>query len=123
MGYHAAMDSSLYFGGAIVLGAFLWFFCAYLCYVTAGQKHRRPVTWLILGIIFGPIAFAVLYMMPKGNLAPAHNASTSAAQGSTGQGTTAAATSAHEHGSEHDAEHAGTKTQADLYEVPHKHKH
>ncbi len=108
------MDSSLYFGGALVLGAFLWFFCAYLCYITAGKKHRRPVTWLILGIFFGPIAFAALYLMPKGNLAPAGATSASAGRGSTGD-----AAPTHESG----AQHGGTKTQADLYEVPNKHKH
>ncbi len=112
------MDSTLYFGGAIALGAFLWFFCAYLCYITAPKKHRRPVTWLILGIVFGPFAFAALYLMPKGNLAPTHAASGSATHGSSGTGAGGGAPD-HESG----AQHGGTKTQADLYEVPNKHKH
>jgi hypothetical protein len=112
------MDSTLYFGGAIVLGAFLWFFCAYLCYITAGKKHRRPVTWLILGIVFGPFAFAALYLMPKGGLAPAPASSGSASHGSSAAGGSGGGAPANESG----AQHGGTKTQADLYEVPHKHK-
>ena len=113
------MDSTLYFGGAIALGAFLWFFCAYLCYITAPKKHRRPITWLILGIVFGPFAYAALYLMPKGHLAPAHAASGSAGHGSNAGGGTGGSAPDDESG----AQHGGTKTQADLYEVPHKHKH
>lgn len=116
MGYHPAMDSPLYFGGAIVLGAFLWFFCAYLCYVTAPKKHRRPVTWLILGIVFGPLAFAVLYLMPKGGVVPDTKTGAAASTGSASSGQAGGTGASHEHGG------TGTKTQADLYEVPHKHK-
>lgn len=96
----------LYFGGALILGAFIWFLCAYLAYQTAGQRHRRPLTWGLLGIVFGPIALAAVYLMPKGNLVPAKSAAAPAA-----------------HATAHDPSGQGqTKSQADLYEVP-KHKH
>jgi hypothetical protein len=98
-------DMPIYYGGALILGAVIWFLCAYLAYQTAGQRQRRPLTWGILGIVFGPIALAAVYLMPKGNLVPATGA--------------AAATP----GTAHDlAAHGQTKSQADLYEVP-KHKH
>ncbi len=84
----------LYFIGAITLGVFLWFFCAYVCYLQAGRRRRRPLTWGILGIVFGPIALFALMLMPRGNLgAEAEGGHVSGPKGQ-------------------------TKTQAELYEVP-----
>lgn len=58
------MDPTIYyFGGAVILGLFLWFFCAYLCYKAAPQRGRRAGTWGILGVIFGPFALFALYLM------------------------------------------------------------
>ena len=88
-------------------GGFIWFFCAYLAYVTAGQRHRRPLTWGILGIIFGPIALFAVYLMPRAT--------------STGRARRQRP-SRHDHAGTARRPHAPTKTQADLYEVP-KHKH
>ncbi len=101
----------VYYGGALILGAVIWFLCAYLAYQTAGQRHRRPLTWGILGIVFGPIALAAVYLMPKGNLVPAGSAAASTTPGT-----------AHDPAGHGSTAHGQTKSQADLYEVP-KHKH
>ena len=101
-----AMD--IYFGGALILGAFVWFFCAYLCYVGARQRNRTPLNWGILGIVFGPIALFALYLMPHGH-------SSAAKASSSGSHT-------HPDGTVHHEAHGHqTQSQADLYEVP-KHK-
>jgi len=97
----------VYFGG-LILGAFVWFFCAYLCYVGAGQRGRTPLNWGILGIVFGPIALFALYLMPRGR----SHAASGSSSGSHAQAD----------GSEHKTSHGHqTQSQADLYEVP-KHK-
>jgi hypothetical protein len=55
----------IYFGG-VVLGLFIWWFCAYLAYRSAPQRGRRAVTWGVLGVFFGPFAlFALFLMAPK----------------------------------------------------------
>ena len=59
------MDVTPYFGGALILGFVVWLLCAYLCYQAAPRFRRRPVTWLILGLVFGPFALFALYLMPK----------------------------------------------------------
>jgi hypothetical protein len=70
------MDTPLLIGtGFVVLGFFVWLFCAYLCYTTAPRFRRRPVTWLILGIVFGPFALFALYLLPKGHVQPTGDAS------------------------------------------------
>ena len=56
----------------VVLGAVVWIFCAYLAYQTAPKFHRRPGTWGILGIVFGPFALFALYLLPKGHVQTAH---------------------------------------------------
>jgi hypothetical protein len=58
----------VYYGGAIILGLVLWGLCAYYCYQVAPRFHRRARNWGILGILFGPIALMVLYVLPKGNV-------------------------------------------------------
>jgi len=96
----------LYFGGALILGAFVWFFCAYLCYMGAGQRGRTPLNWGILGIVFGPIALFALYLMPHGH----------------GHSHGSAGSSGGSHGGEHKTTQGHqSQSQADLYEVP-KHK-
>jgi hypothetical protein len=91
----------IYFGGALILGAFVWFFCAYLCYITAPKRGRTPLNWGILGIVFGPIALFALYLMPHGH-------STESKPSASGE--------------QHQAAHGHqSQSQADLYEVP-KHK-
>ena len=104
-----------------ILGGVVWVVCAIMCYYGAAQRGRTPLTWGILGIVFGPIALFALYLMPRGH----HHAA------------------AHDHDHDHaghDHDHAGhdhpegaahhephghqTQSQADLYEVPKdKHKH
>jgi hypothetical protein len=54
--------------GFVVLGAVIWVLCAYYCYQVAPRFQRRPAVWGILGIIFGPIALMILYVLPKGNM-------------------------------------------------------
>ena len=96
------MDPTFLIGsGFVILGGFVWLFCAYLAYQTAPKFHRRPLTWGILGVIFGPFALFALYLLPEG---PCRNASRPA---------------------HHDPAHHATKAdeQAALYEVPKKKHH
>lgn len=63
------MDTPTLVGtGFVVLGAVVWVLCAYYCYQVAPRFHRRARNWAILGIVFGPIALMVLYVLPKGNV-------------------------------------------------------
>jgi hypothetical protein len=81
----------IYFGG-VILGLFIWLFCAYLAYKSAPQRGRRAATWGILGVLFGPFALFALFLMK-----PQHGAGHGSGQGK-----------------HHDP-------RADLYEVPKKH--
>ena len=51
--------------GLFVLGAVVWVVCAIYAYRTAPSFGRSAVTWAILGIILGPIALMLLYVLPK----------------------------------------------------------
>ena len=63
------MDAPTLLGtGFVILGGFVWVFCAVLSYETAPKRGRRGLTWGILGIIFGPLALFALYLLPKGHL-------------------------------------------------------
>jgi hypothetical protein len=63
------MDTPTLVGtGFLLLGAFVWVFCAVTAYETAPKFGRRGLTWGILGIIFGPLALFALYLLPKGHL-------------------------------------------------------
>ena len=88
----------VYFGGALILGAVVWVVCAVYAYQGARKFGRRPAVWGALGIVFGPIALMILYILPKQH------------GGSGGSGSS---------GSSGSSSHK--TTQADLYEVP-KHK-
>ena len=59
--------------GFLILGGFVWILCAYYCYQVAPKFHRRPLTWGILGIIFGPFALFALYLLPKGHVETHHD--------------------------------------------------
>lgn len=59
---HSATMEVIYFGG-VILGLFIWLFCAYLAYTGAPQRGRRAITWGILGVIFGPFALFALFLM------------------------------------------------------------
>ena len=96
------MDPVLLGTGFVILGLFVWGFCAYYAYQTAPKFGRRAGTWGILGIFFGPIALMVLYVLPKGHLV------TPAA---TTTGTTTGTHPTHK------------DPRADLYEVPKKKHH
>ena len=109
--------------GLLIIGGFVWFLCAYLAYTTARQKRRRPLTWGILGIVFGPIALFAVFLMPPGNMPSQHQQDATAAHDHDH------GSDAHEHpvGTDHDhsahqPSHGQTQAQADNYEVP-KHKH
>ena len=88
----------IYTGGLLILGAVVWVVCAVYAYQGARKFGRRPAVWGALGIVFGPIALMVLYILPK-----QHGGGSDGSSGSTSSG------SSHK------------TTQADLYEVP-KHK-
>jgi putative exporter of polyketide antibiotics len=98
------MDTPTLVGtGFFILAAVVWVVCAIYCYQMAPKFGRNPITWVILGIIFGPIALMILFILPKG-----HRAASPTSSSSPGH---AAAGSTHK------------QTQADLYEVPNKKKH
>jgi hypothetical protein len=93
------MDTPTLVGtGFVVLGGVVWILCAYYCYQVAPQFGRSARNWAILGVLFGPIALMILYILPKG-----HKVSDKGRGAQPGQP-----------GHKHD-------TQADLYEVPKKH--
>ena len=95
------MDTPTLVGtGFVVLGGFIWLLCAYYCYQVAPKFHRNALTWGILGVIFGPIALMILYVLPKGH--KVSDKGSGAVPGTPG------------------AKHT---TQSDLYEVPNKKKH
>jgi multisubunit Na+/H+ antiporter MnhB subunit len=78
----------IYTGGLLITGAVVWVVCAIYAYRGAPKFGRRAAVWGALGIVFGPIALMILYILPK-------------------QGKSSSAS-----GSSHKT------TQADLYEVP-----
>ena len=60
------MDTPTLIGtGFVVLGAVVWVVCAIYAYRMAPGFGRRAWTWGILGIILGPIALMILYVLPK----------------------------------------------------------
>jgi hypothetical protein len=72
------MDTPVLLGtGFLILGFFVWIFCAYYAYQTAPKFGRGAVRWAILGIIFGPIALMALYVMPRGHRTGAAETETS----------------------------------------------
>ncbi len=72
--YDPPMDPTFLMGsGIVILGFFVWLFCAYLAYTTAPKFHRRPLTLGILGVIFGPFALFALYLLPKGHVETHHD--------------------------------------------------
>ena len=63
------MDTPTLIGtGFLIVAAVVWFLCAYLAWQTAPKRGRRPVTWGILGIVFGPFALFALYLLPRGHV-------------------------------------------------------
>jgi hypothetical protein len=55
----------IYTGGLLILGAVVWVVCAVYAYRGAPTFGRRANVWGALGIVFGPIALMVLYVLPK----------------------------------------------------------
>ena len=94
------MDTPTLVGtGFAILGAVVWFVCAYYCYQVAPQRGRTARNWAIFGVLLGPIALMILYVLPEG-----HHVSDKGRGARPG--------------------HAGSTQdhQAELYEVPKKHK-
>jgi hypothetical protein len=101
------MDTPTLVGtGFVVLGGVIWLLCAYYCYQVAPRFGRRAGVWGILGILFGPIALMILYVLPKGHHVSDKGSGAQPGTPGTKQGAT---------GTKHDR-------QAELYEVPKKHK-
>jgi len=64
------MDTPTLVGtGFVILGAVVWIVCAIYCYRMAPTFGRSAGLWAALGIILGPIALMILYVLPK---KPAH---------------------------------------------------
>lgn len=67
------MDTPLLIGtGLFILGAVVWVVCAIYAYRMAPGFGRRAWAWGILGIILGPIALMILYVLPKKPALPGH---------------------------------------------------
>lgn len=67
------MDTPTLIGtGFVVLGLVVWIVCAIYCYRMAPTFGRSAGLWAVLGIIFGPIALMILYVMPKKEPLPGH---------------------------------------------------
>ena len=62
------MDTPTLIGtGFVILGAVVWIVCAIYAYRMAPTFGRRAGVWGLLGIIFGPFALMILYVLPKGH--------------------------------------------------------
>jgi multisubunit Na+/H+ antiporter MnhB subunit len=59
------MDATLVGTGFVVLAAVVWVVCAVYAYQNAPKFGRNAVLWLILTLIFGPLALMFLYVLPK----------------------------------------------------------
>ncbi len=62
----------LLFTGTFILGLVVWVVCAVYAYRTAPGFGRSAGTWGVLGIILGPIALMILYVLPKKSPLPGH---------------------------------------------------
>ena len=51
--------------GLFILGAVVWVVCAIYAYRSAPGFGRSAITWGIIGIILGPIALMILYVLPR----------------------------------------------------------
>ena len=59
------MDATLVGTGFVVLAAVVWVVCAVYAYQNAPKFGRNAILWLILTLIFGPLALMLLYVLPK----------------------------------------------------------
>jgi len=59
------MDTTLVGTGFVVLAAVVWVVCAVYAYQNAPRFGRNAIFWLILTLIFGPLALMLLYVLPK----------------------------------------------------------
>ena len=59
------MDPILIGTGFFILAAVVWVVCAIYAYRTAPTFGRSALGWGIAGIILGPIALMILYVLPK----------------------------------------------------------
>ena len=94
------MDTPTLVGtGFVVLGAVVWVVCAIYAWRIAPTFGRSRGAWTVAAIILGPIALMILYVLPEG-----HHVSDKGRGARPG--------------------HAGSTKdhQAELYEVPKKHK-
>lgn len=66
------MDPILIGTGFFILAAVVWVVCAIYAYRMAPTFGRSAWTWAILGIIFGPIALMILYVLPRHEPKPGH---------------------------------------------------
>jgi cadmium resistance protein CadD (predicted permease) len=57
--------------GILILGAVVWVVCAIYAYRNAPKFHRRAWVWGLLGLVLGPIALMIMYVLPKGHQAGA----------------------------------------------------
>jgi hypothetical protein len=67
------VDTPILIGtGLVILGAVVWVVCAIYAYRMAPTFGRSARTWAVLGVILGPIALMILYVLPKKPALPGH---------------------------------------------------
>jgi hypothetical protein len=66
------LDPILIGSGFFILAAVVWVVCAIYAYRSAPGFGRGAWTWGILGLIFGPIALMILYVLPRREPKPGH---------------------------------------------------
>jgi hypothetical protein len=66
------MDPILIGSGFFILAAVVWVVCAIYCYRMAPTFGRSAGLWAVLGIVFGPIALMILYILPRRAAKPGH---------------------------------------------------
>jgi hypothetical protein len=61
------MDTPTLVGtGFLIVGLVVWIVCAVLSYRLAPQRHRSQIGWTVAAVIFGPLAYFALYVLPPG---------------------------------------------------------
>lgn len=91
---HSALMDPLVGTGFVITGLVVWAVCIWAAYQNAPRRGRRASVWVLLTVLFGPLALFALMVM-----APMHG---------------------HGSGASHAKESAHHDPRADLYEVPKK---
>ena len=64
MNIDTSNPTTLYAGGLLILGCFIWFYLTYFAMGMARKRGRRPGVWAVLTFITFGIALLVLAILP-----------------------------------------------------------